>query len=114
MAEFERHSEELSKEKLVHVLEDYEAGYEARNREQPMSVGATASWQAGWTDASRELGSFADLFAPGQTTLPFSGTGKEARRRGLTFEPSRSEVWKRDWIETDILLGAAETISTEA
>ena len=108
MAEFERHLEELSKEKLVHVLEEYEAGYEARNREEPMSVGATASWQAGWTDASRELGSFEQMFAPAQGSLPLSGTGEEARRRGVPFEPTCSEVWKRDWIETDIMLGMAE------
>ena len=87
------------------VSEQYEAGYAARYRGDSMSVGATRSWQAGWTDASRELGSFEEIFAPSQGSIEFSGCGEEARERGLPFDPSCSELWKRGWIEADIALG---------
>lgn len=105
MAKAERHSEEQQPASS----EEYETGYGARNREEPMSIGATANWQAGWIDASRSLGSFADLFAPPQVLLPLNRTGKEARRHGLPFGTACSEVWKRDWIEIDIALGLSQT-----
>jgi hypothetical protein len=89
----------------VHVAEQYEAGYSARFREEPFSIGATLSWQAGWNDANRELGKFREAFSPTQSSLPFFGTGDEARRRELPFDPSCSEEWKRSWIEADISLG---------
>ena len=72
----------------VHVAEQYEAGYSARFREEAFSLGATRSWQAGWTDANRELGKFEEAFSPAQSYLPFFGTGDEARRRELPFDPS--------------------------
>ncbi len=108
MADSPNRSEELSAEKLAVVCEQYDAGYAARYRAEPMSVGATESWQAGWTDASRELGSFEESFTHVGGSLPFTGTGEEARRRGLPFDVSRSDAWKRCWIEADILLGIAE------
>lgn len=89
----------------VHVAEQYEAGYGARFREEAFSLGATRSWQAGWTDANRELGKFEEAFSPAQSSLPFFGTGDEARRRELPFDPSCSEEWKRSWIEADIRMG---------
>ena len=88
--------------------EQYDAGYAARYREEPMSVGATRSWQAGWTDASRELGGFEEMFAPSQVSLPFIGSGEEARRQNRPFDASCSEAWKRGWIEADIALGLLE------
>ena len=87
------------------VSEQYEAGYAARYSGDPMSVGATRSWQAGWTDASRELGRFEEIFAPLQGSIEFCGCGEEARERGLPFDASCSELWKRGWIEADIALG---------
>ncbi len=113
MADSEHGAEELSEEKLMAVSEQYEAGYAARYHNEPMSVGATGSWQAGWSDASRELGSFEQIFAPAQVSLQFCGTGEEARRRGLPFDASCSEVWKRDWIEADIALGISAIGSAE-
>ena len=92
----------------VHVAEQYEAGYGARFREEAFSLGATQSWQAGWTDANRELGKFEEAFSPAQSALPFFGTGGEARRRGLPFDPALSEEWKRGWIEADLSMGMHE------
>lgn len=91
----------------LHVSEQYEAGYGARFREEAFSLGATRSWQAGWTDANRELGNFEEAFLPLQSSLPFFGTGEEARRRGLPFDPSCSNEWKRGWVEADICIGLA-------
>lgn len=105
MAESEHGSDGIAGERPPPVSEEYEAGYAARYCGEPMSVGATGSWQSGWTDASRELGSFEDMFAPTQVSLSFVGTGEDARRRGLPFDSSCSAAWKRAWIETDIALG---------
>ena len=88
-----------------HVPEQYEAGYSARYGKEPFSFAATTSWQAGWNDANRELGSFEEIFTPAQPSLPFFGSGEEARRRGLPFDSSCSEKWKRSWIAADIVLG---------
>ena len=85
--------------------DEYDAGYAARHHGDPMSVGATQSWQVGWTDASRELGGFEEIFEPSHATIEFTGCGEEARQRGLPFDASCSELWKRGWIETDIALG---------
>ena len=65
-------------------------------------------WQAGWNDANRELGRFDEAFAPAQSALPFFGTGGEARRRDLPFDPALSEEWKRGWIEADVSMGMHE------
>jgi hypothetical protein len=89
----------------AHVAEQYEAGYGARFRDEAYSLGATRSWQAGWNDANRELGKFDEAFSPAQSSLPFFGTGDEARRRELPFDSSCSEEWKRSWIEADINVG---------
>lgn len=97
---------------LEPASDQYDAGHAARFHDEPMSVGATASWQAGWSDAHRELGCFDEAFTPAQVNLPFFGTGEEARRRGLPFDPARSEAWKRGWVEADISLALAE-ISAE-
>ena len=76
-----KHEQPCSGE-LAPVSEQYEAGYAARFRDEAMCVGATASWQVGWSDANRELGRFEEAFTPAQVSLPFFGTGEEARRRG--------------------------------
>ena len=97
----------------THVAEQYEAGYGARFREEPFSLGATRSWQAGWTDANRELGKIEEASSPAQSSLPFFGTGEEARRRELPFDPSCSEKWKRSWIEADVRIGLEDLQSGE-
>ena len=97
----------------VHVAEQYEAGYGARFREEPFSLGATRSWQAGWNDANRELGKFEEAFSTAQSSLPFFGTGDEARRRELRFHPVCSEEWKRSWIGADIRMGLESLRSGE-
>ena len=89
----------------VHVAEQYEAGYGARFHEEAFSLGATRSWQAGWTDANRELEQFEEAFSPAQSSLPFLGIGDGARRRDLPFDLGCSDEWKRSWIEADILMG---------
>ena len=100
--------EEPCGKELGPASDQYDAGHAARFHDEPMCVGATASWQAGWSDANRELGRFDEAFTPAQVTLPFFGTGEEARRRGLPFDPSCSEAWKRGWIEADIACGLLE------
>ena len=97
----------------AHVAEQYEAGCGARFRDEAFSLGATRSWQAGWNDANRELGKFEEAFSSAQSSLPFFGTGEEARRRDLPFDPSCSEEWKRCWIEADIRLGLTMLQSME-
>lgn len=62
----------------VHVAEQYEAGYGARFHEEAFSLGATPSWQAGWTDANRELGKFEEAFSPAQ--YPCHSLEPEMRR----------------------------------
>lgn len=101
-----KHRESRSEERAP-VPDQYDAGYAARFRDEAMCVGATASWQAGWSDANRELGRFDEAFSPAQVSLSFFGTGEEARRRGLPFDPAFSEAWKRGWVEADIALGLA-------
>lgn len=96
---------DLCRDELAPAAEQYEAGHAARFHDEAMCIGATASWQAGWSDANRELGRFEEAFAPTQVSLPIFGTGEEARRRGLPFDPSCSEAWKRGWIEADITFG---------
>ena len=101
--------EQPCSDELAPVSDQYDAGYAARFRDEAMCVGATANWQAGWSDANRELGRFEEAFTPAQVSLPFFGTGEEARRRGLPFDPSCSEAWKRGWVEADIALGLPGT-----
>ena len=108
MEEPEPSSESQESEQTSPISEQYEAGYAARYRNEAMSVAATQSWQAGWTDASRELGGFEDMFAPSQVSLSFIGSGEEARRQHRPFDASCSEAWKRGWIEADIALGLLE------
>lgn len=100
--------EEPCRNEVAPESDQYDAGHAARFRDEPMCVGATASWQAGWSDANRELGRFEEAFTPAQVSLPHFGTGEEARRRGLPFDPSCSEAWKRGWVEADIALGLIE------
>ena len=109
MADWRR--EEFYREELAPLSDQYEAGHAARFRDETMCIGATASWQAGWTDANRELGRFDEAFTTSQVSLPFFGAGEEARRRGLPFEPSCSEAWKRGWIEEDIAIGPSDNAS---
>ena len=40
----------------------------------------------------------------GAIVLSWFGSGEEARRRSLPFDPSCSEEWKRSWIAVDIAL----------
>ncbi|MGI4758534.1 MAG: hypothetical protein ACRYGF_16990 [Janthinobacterium lividum] len=103
--------EEPYGEELAPLSDEYEAGHAARFRDEAMCIGATASWQAGWTDANRELGRFDEAFTSAQVSLPFFGTGEEARRRGLPFEPACSDAWKQGWVEADIALGLSDTAS---
>ena len=88
--------------------EEYDAGFAARLQRDALSVSATPSWQAGWTDADREIGEPAVTATISQALLPFFGTGSQARREGLPFDISCSEEWKRGWIETDIDLGVQD------
>ena len=97
----------------VHEPEQYDYGFGARFREEAFSLGATRSWQAGWADANRELGKFDEAFSPAQSSLPFFGTGEEARRRGLSFDSSCSSDWKRGWVEADIALGLDALSATD-
>ena len=108
MEEPEPRSVSQDPEPTAPISEQYEAGYAARYRNEAIGVAATQSWQAGWTDASRELGGFEEMFTPPQVSLPFIGSGEEARRQNRPFDASSSEVWKRGWIETDIALGLLE------
>lgn len=52
-----------------HEAEQYEAGYGARFRDEAFCEGATRNWQAGWSDANRELGNFEEAMQPERKLL---------------------------------------------
>jgi hypothetical protein len=89
--------------------EEYQAGYEARLRDEAEYHTATLWWRTGWADADRELRSGAARShtqrgeAPGIRWSNF-GTGLQARICQLPFDENQAEAWKRDWVQTDIAI----------
>jgi hypothetical protein len=92
--------------------EEYQAGYEARLRDEAEYHTATLWWRTGWADADRELRSGAAKphieqgEAPGMRWSNF-GTGQQARICQLPFDENQAEAWKRNWVQTDIAISLA-------
>jgi hypothetical protein len=88
--------------------EQYQAGYDARVRNEAESHTATPWWRTGWADAERELRSgIAKPLVEGKTTeVPWSsfGSGEQARIFQLSFDENQADSWKRNWVQTDIAL----------
>jgi hypothetical protein len=89
--------------------EEYQAGYEARLRDEEEYHTATLWWRTGWADADRELRSGAakphteQREALGMRWSNF-GTGQQARICQLSFDENQAEAWKRDWVQADIAI----------
>ena len=94
---------------------EYDAGYRARFAGTSESWTATACWRAGWHEADRErtasgccirqchAGSGTSVVSA-EVSLAYAGD--LARNCDLSFDPTRSDLWKRSWIQRDIELGA--------
>jgi hypothetical protein len=97
--------------------EQYQAGYDARVRNEAESYTATLWWRTGWAEAERELRSgVAKPFVEGKATeVPWSsfGSGEQARICQLSFDENQADSWKRNWVQTDIAisLGSRRTKS---
>jgi hypothetical protein len=92
--------------------EEYQAGYEARLRDEAEYHTATRWWRTGWAEADRELRS-GIVRRPieqseGQDTRWSNfGTRQQARICQLAFDENQAEVWKRNWVQTDIAISLA-------
>jgi hypothetical protein len=88
--------------------EEYQAGYEARMRNEAESHTATAWWRTGWADAECELRSgAAKLLVEGKAIeVPWSsfGSGELARICQRSFDENQADTWKRNWVLTDIAI----------
>ena len=89
--------------------EEYQAGYEARLRDEAEYHTATLWWRTGWADADRELRSGAAKAHIEQSEVPGMGwssfgSGHQARMCQLSFDENQAEAWKRDWVRADIAI----------
>ena len=93
---------------------EYDAGYRARFAGTSESWTAMACWRAGWQEADRELSASGRCIrqcSAGYVTNEVSAevslayAGDLARNYDLAFDPTRSDLWKRSWIQRDIELG---------
>jgi hypothetical protein len=92
--------------------DEYQAGYEARLRDEAEYHTATPWWRTGWADADRELRSCAarPRIEQGEALeMRWSnfGTGQQARICQLSFDENQAEAWKRNWVQTDIAISLA-------
>ena len=92
--------------------EEYQAGYEARLRDEAEYHTATLWWRTGWADADRELrsGAARPRIEQGEALdMRWSnfGTGRQARICQLSFDENQAEAWKRNWVQTDIAISLA-------
>jgi hypothetical protein len=88
--------------------EEYQAGYEARMRNEAESHTATLWWRTGWADAERELrsGAAKPLVERKSIEVTWSsfGSGEQARICQLPFDERQTESWKRNWVQTDVAI----------
>ena len=88
--------------------DEYQAGYEARLRDEAEFYTATRWWRTGWAEADREIRSGV-VRSPAQgnvTSMLWSsfGMGKHARTCELSFDENQAESWKRSWVQSDIAI----------